>query len=56
MSKAMPTHFDTFNKKEFVKHNYQVSTMNGFPHTIIGATTANITDGGINVLVAGRRS
>lgn len=21
-SKAMPTHFDTFNKKEFVKHNY----------------------------------
>jgi len=25
MSKALPSHFDTYNKKEFVKHDYKVS-------------------------------
>jgi hypothetical protein len=32
MSKAMPTHFDTFNKKEFVKHDYQVSQLDLIPY------------------------
>jgi len=32
ISKAMPTHFDTFNKKEFVKHRMEKSALDAIPY------------------------
>lgn len=32
MSKANPSHFDTFNKKDYVKHNYKVSQLDFIPY------------------------
>ena len=32
ISKALPTHFDTFNKKEFVKHNFKQSPLDFIPY------------------------
>lgn len=31
-SKALPGHFDTYNKKEFVKHNYKQSELDRIPY------------------------
>jgi hypothetical protein len=31
-SKALPTHFDTSNKNDFVKHNFKVSQLDMIPY------------------------
>ena len=32
MQKAVPSHFDTFNRKDFIKHNYKVSQVDLIPY------------------------
>lgn len=32
ISKALPSHYDTFNKKEFVKHNLKVNKLDLIPY------------------------
>lgn len=32
ISKAMPSHFDTFNKKEFIKHKMEKSALDAIPY------------------------